>query len=202
MPALRILFKRVVPDLIKREISRERDGLGGGHPWLELANRHNRHSFQRTGDAVCVGGPAEPASNPESTTCGKKVLREEHPDTLISIANLVSTYRNQGRWKEAESLEVQVVEMRKRVVGEEHPGTLRIMGNLSTAYRNQGRWEEAEELEKQMMETNSRVVGEQYPVEVVVVHHARVITLLFQPSQVQRANKLTSCWLLASRSRT
>jgi len=109
--------------------------------------------------------------------------------------------RNQGRWKEAESLEVQVMEMRKRVVGEEHPGTLRIMGNLTTAYRNQGRWEETEELEKQMMETNSRVVGEQYPVEVVVVHHTRVITLLFQPSQVQRANKLMSCWLLASRSR-
>ena len=29
----------------------------------------------------------------------KKVLGEEHPDTLTSIANLASTYRNQGRWK-------------------------------------------------------------------------------------------------------
>ena len=32
----------------------------------------------------------------------KRVFREEHPDMLMSMANLVSTYWNQGRWKEAE----------------------------------------------------------------------------------------------------
>jgi hypothetical protein len=36
----------------------------------------------------------------------KTKLGEDHPDTLISIANLASTYRNQGRWEEAEQLEV------------------------------------------------------------------------------------------------
>ena len=36
----------------------------------------------------------------------KKVLGEEHPDTLISMANLASTYRNQGRWTEAENMEL------------------------------------------------------------------------------------------------
>ena len=40
----------------------------------------------------------------------KKVLGAEHPSTLTSMANLASTYRNQGRWKEAEELEVQVME--------------------------------------------------------------------------------------------
>jgi hypothetical protein len=40
----------------------------------------------------------------------KKVLGAEHPDTLTSMANLASTYRNQGRWKEAEELDVQVME--------------------------------------------------------------------------------------------
>jgi hypothetical protein len=32
----------------------------------------------------------------------KRVLVEKHPDTLTSIANLALTYRDQGRWKEAE----------------------------------------------------------------------------------------------------
>jgi hypothetical protein len=32
------------------------------------------------------------------------------------MANLASTYSNQGRWKEAEELEVLVMETRKRVV--------------------------------------------------------------------------------------
>ncbi|KIL55165.1 hypothetical protein M378DRAFT_91312, partial [Amanita muscaria Koide BX008] len=39
-----------------------------------------------------------------------------HPDTLTAMANLASTYRNQGRWKEAESLEVQVMETRKVLI--------------------------------------------------------------------------------------
>jgi Tetratricopeptide repeat len=34
----------------------------------------------------------------------KRVLGKEHPDTLTSMANLASTYGNQGRWKEAEEL--------------------------------------------------------------------------------------------------
>ena len=38
----------------------------------------------------------------------------EHPSTLISMANLASTIWNQGRWKEAEDLEVQVMETRGR----------------------------------------------------------------------------------------
>jgi hypothetical protein len=34
----------------------------------------------------------------------KKLLGVEHPDTLTSMANLAGTYRNQGRWNEAEQL--------------------------------------------------------------------------------------------------
>ncbi|KAK6605164.1 hypothetical protein H4I96_05746 [Botrytis cinerea] len=45
----------------------------------------------------------------------KSVFGQEHPSTLTSMANLASTYRNQGRWKEAEDLEVQVMETSLRV---------------------------------------------------------------------------------------
>jgi hypothetical protein len=69
------------------------------------------------------------------------------------MATLASTYRNQGRWKEAERLEVEVMEMGKRVFGQKHPDTLASMANLASTYRNQGRWKEAEELEVQVMET-------------------------------------------------
>jgi hypothetical protein len=69
----------------------------------------------------------------------KRVLGAEHPDTLTSIANLASTYQNQGRWKKAKDLEVQVIETRKRVLGTEHPSTLTSMANLASTYRNQGR---------------------------------------------------------------
>ena len=45
----------------------------------------------------------------------KRVLGEEHPSTLTSMANLALTFWNQEQWKEAEELEVQVMETRKRV---------------------------------------------------------------------------------------
>jgi len=37
----------------------------------------------------------------------KRVLGAEHPSTLTSTNNLVSTYMNQGRWKEVEELFVR-----------------------------------------------------------------------------------------------
>ncbi|OAG00992.1 TPR-like protein [Paraphaeosphaeria sporulosa] len=93
----------------------------------------------------------------------KRVLGEEHHSTLTSMANLASTFSNQGRWNEAEELEVQLMETSLRVLGKEHPSTLTSMNNLASMYRNQGRWKEAEELEVQVMETRERVLGEQHP---------------------------------------
>ena len=74
---------------------------------------------------------------------GLRVLGAEHPDTLTSVGNLASTYRNQGRWKEAEELEVQVMETRKRVLGAEHPDTLTSMNNLAHTLKVLGKQTEA-----------------------------------------------------------
>jgi tetratricopeptide (TPR) repeat protein len=74
------------------------------------------------------------------------------------MANLVLTYRDQGQWKEAEELEVQVIEIRKMVLGREHPSTLTSITNLALMYRNQGRWKEAEGLEVQVMEIRKRIL--------------------------------------------
>lgn len=76
------------------------------------------------------------------------VLGLEYPDTLTSMANLASTYRNHGRWTEAEKLKVQVMETRKRVLGEEHPYILTIMNNLAHTYKAQSLNNKAVELMK------------------------------------------------------
>ena len=64
----------------------------------------------------------------------KRVLGEEHPDTLTSISNLALTYRNQGQWKKAEDLQVMVIVTMKRVLGERHPFTLASISNLASTY--------------------------------------------------------------------
>ncbi|KAL4766730.1 hypothetical protein BDW60DRAFT_201889 [Aspergillus nidulans var. acristatus] len=50
------------------------------------------------------------------------------------MGNLAATYRYQGRWKEAEELGVQVMEIQDRVLGPEHPDTLTSMGNVAYTF--------------------------------------------------------------------
>ena len=92
-----------------------------------------------------------------------RVLGAEHPDTLTSIANLASTYRNQGRWKEAEDLDVQVMETRKRVLGAEHPSTLTTMNNLAFTWKGQGRDTEALKLMEECVRLRTWVLGINHP---------------------------------------
>ncbi|KAF1975254.1 hypothetical protein BU23DRAFT_435962, partial [Bimuria novae-zelandiae CBS 107.79] len=53
------------------------------------------------------------------------------------------TLYSDGRYEEAEELEVQVMETRKRVLGEEHPDTLTSMNNLAFTQQCQARYTEA-----------------------------------------------------------
>ena len=68
-----------------------------------------------------------------SMTARWEQLGGESEITLWSMAMVAFTYRNQGRWTEAEQLEVEVMETRKAVLGEEHADTLTSMGNLRIA---------------------------------------------------------------------
>ena len=69
-----------------------------------------------------------------------RVLGLEHPSTLTSMAHFASIYRNEGRWKEAEELELQVMETSSRVLGLEHPNTLTSVASLALTFWYQGRW--------------------------------------------------------------
>jgi hypothetical protein len=114
------------------------------------------------------------------------------------MANLALTYRNQGRWKEAEALEVQVMETRKRVLGQEHPDTLTSMANLASTYRNQGRWKETEELPCRLLPSFSLSAT----VPCFLFRQVRTPTTLAdaRPKPGSRAVKLV--WLPPSQAKT
>jgi len=105
----------------------------------------------------------------------KRVLGPEHPDTLISMANLASTYRNQGRWDHAEELEIQALETRKRVLGSEHPDTLTSVNNLALILRAQGKYVEAEKLNRRVLEERKRVMGELHPDTLTSVRNLALV---------------------------
>ena len=54
----------------------------------------------------------------------KRVLGDEHPDTLTSMNNLAFTMKELGRKMEAIKLMAECVKLRNRVLGTEHPYTL------------------------------------------------------------------------------
>ncbi len=43
-------------------------------------------------------------------TSRTNALAEDHPDVLLSMKNLATTYFHQGRFQEAEELQVEVIE--------------------------------------------------------------------------------------------
>jgi hypothetical protein len=68
------------------------------------------------------------------------------------MANLASTYRDQGRWKEEEELQ-----------GPEHPDTLTSINNLAFTWKNSGRDTEAYKLMEQFVAARTRALGTNHP---------------------------------------
>jgi hypothetical protein len=84
------------------------------------------------------------------------------------MGNLASTYRNQGRWKEAEDLDVQVMESSLRVLGQEHLDALISMANLALIWKGNGRDIDALDIDalklmKHCVEARARILGANHP---------------------------------------
>jgi tetratricopeptide (TPR) repeat protein len=87
----------------------------------------------------------------KSMKARRKVLGQEHKDTLCSLAMAGLAHKIGDRWDAAKELEVQVMERSLRMLGEEHLNTQTSMANLASTYSDQGRWKEAEELFMQVI---------------------------------------------------
>ncbi|KAF2190066.1 kinesin light chain [Zopfia rhizophila CBS 207.26] len=82
------------------------------------------------------------------------------------MENLALIFGNQGRWREAEKLHMQIIETRKRAYGAEDLTTIKAISDLVNTYICQGRWKEAEELSMQLTgirKVFSRVLGAEHP---------------------------------------
>jgi len=141
----------------KSAVTQRPKGDGSSREWASLLHKAAWYAW-RTGSITEAVDLSEIAMKVR-----KKILGQEHKETLSSIGMVGLAYSLGGRWKEAEKLQLQVMETTKRVLGEEHPDTLSSIANLASTYWNQGRWKEAEELEVRVIETRKRVLGEEHP---------------------------------------
>lgn len=93
----------------------------------------------------------------------RRVLGEDHPDTLTLKSNLASTLQKMGDLDRACELQEGVLADRRRVMGEDHPETVTSMSNLANSLREQGDLDGARELQEQVLADRRRVQGEDHP---------------------------------------
>ncbi|KAJ7639205.1 hypothetical protein FB45DRAFT_1001147 [Roridomyces roridus] len=73
------------------------------------------------------------------------------------------TYRQLGRYQEAEELELSVLQGGQKLLGNDHPETLTAMANLAVTYGQLGRYQEAEELELSVLQGGQKLLGNDHP---------------------------------------
>jgi hypothetical protein len=88
---------------------------------------------------------------------------DDDEERLWLISKCAATLYSEGRWEEAEELEVQVLETMKRVLTDEHPDTLVSMHNLAFTLQSQARHEEALALMKRCFQLRELVLSEEHP---------------------------------------
>ena len=69
----------------------------------------------------------------------RRVLGEDHPDTLASANNLAVDLRDLGEYQAARELDEDTLARCRRVLGEDHPDTLSSASNLAVDLRDLGR---------------------------------------------------------------
>lgn len=93
----------------------------------------------------------------------RRVLGEEHPDTLTCGLNLANALWVQGKDDEAEQEYRKVLASSERVLGEEHPDSLACRMGWANALSSQGKDAEAEKLIREVIAIQERVLGVEHP---------------------------------------
>jgi len=104
------------------------------------------------------------------------------------IANLAFSYSLQGRWREAEELELQVMQRSVTALGEEHPQTLISMDSLALTLLNQGQWKDAEKLFVKVVNVRKRELGLEHPDTITSI--GNLAKSYLNQGRLQEAEKL------------
>ncbi|MGH3886749.1 MAG: FxSxx-COOH system tetratricopeptide repeat protein, partial [Pseudonocardiaceae bacterium] len=141
-------WRRLLPHaLTATDAGRALDDAGDGVVWL------------LTAAALYLQTRGEPAASlplfERALELSRRVLGEEHPDTLTSASNLALNLRALGEHEAARRLDEDTLARKRRVLGAEHPSTLTSASNL----RALGQHEAARQLDEDT-ETRRRRAAE------------------------------------------
>jgi tetratricopeptide (TPR) repeat protein len=92
----------------------------------------------------------------------RRILGEDHEQTLENMANLALTYSAQGQWKRAEKELLRIIKVKTRIEGEGFLSLARTRSDLAILYLKQERLAEAEKLQLDVIEIPKRLRGKDY----------------------------------------
>ncbi|MGH3779390.1 MAG: tetratricopeptide repeat protein [Pseudonocardiaceae bacterium] len=108
-----------------------------------------------------VGGAIQ--LDEDTLTRYRRVLGNDHPDTLRSAHNLAVGLRALGEHEQARELGEDTLSRRRRVLGDDHPDTLLSAHNLAVGLRALGEHERARRLHEDTLTRRRRVLGDDHP---------------------------------------
>jgi serine/threonine protein kinase/Tfp pilus assembly protein PilF len=98
-----------------------------------------------------------------AVSTNRRVLGDDHPETLISINDLGLTLQDRGAWEESEALTVEGLEGCRRVLGNDHIETRTAASNYGQLLADTGRFAEAEVFSREAFESFRRFDGVEDP---------------------------------------
>jgi hypothetical protein len=114
----------------------------------------------------------------------KKVLGDNHPDTLTSMGNLALAYTEQGKHKEAENLHRTALEGREGKLGPDHPDTLSSVYCLAHFLATVQQYDESTGLYERASSGFESQLGADHPTTMACRKHFASMLLKWNKRQV------------------
>jgi len=98
-------------------------------------------------------------------------LGPEHPSTLLTVNNLGSLYRDQGKLDQAEAMFGRALQGYEKTLGPEHTSTILTVNNLGLLYRDLGKLDQAEAMFGRALQGHEKALGPEHTSTLLTVNN-------------------------------
>jgi eukaryotic-like serine/threonine-protein kinase len=106
----------------------------------------------------------------------RRVLGEEHLDTLRTMHNLAWLLQERKEYAAAEPVQERILAIRRKLLGERHPDTMRAMNNLAGSYLGQLKIDKARPVLERLVATMTAERGAEDPATLVAMNNLAIVS--------------------------